>query len=125
MKTDVEIYTEALVRVLQNSVEYQEFEQVKKSLKDKPELMEQINDYRMRTYRLQNYSQGDDLYEKTEKFYESTSQFRENPLVEEYLSSELAVCRMLQKIFRTVVDSVDLQIDEIAKQITFGGEQES
>lgn len=125
MKTDVEIYTDALVKVIQNSREYREFEETKLKFRDKPELMNQINQFRMDSYKLQNYPEGDTLYERTEKFYEKTSQFRENPLVEEYLSRELAVCRMLQKIFSTVVDSVDLQLDEIARQIPFGGDNKS
>lgn len=123
MRTNVEIYTEALVKMIQVSDEYLAFEEVKKKIEGKPDIKKKIDKYRMDNYVLQNFNETTDLYEKTEKFYEESAELREIPLVEEYLSCELAVCRMLQKIFSTVVDAVDLQIEEIAGNLPVRGEK--
>lgn len=119
MKSNVDFYTDALVRAISDSDAYIAFENVKKKIEKRPELIKQINEFRLNVYSLQNDSDTDQLYEKMEKLYVDTAAFREDNLVEEYLSCELAVCRMLQKIFRTLVGSVDLQIDDIAEQISF------
>ncbi len=119
MKTNVDFYTEALVRAISDSDEYRAFEEVKEKIAKRPELIKQINEFRLNVYALQNDTDKEELYEKMEQLYLDTAAFREDNLVEEYLSCELSVCRMLQKIFRTIVGSVDLQIDDIAKKISF------
>ena len=45
------------------------------------------------------------------------AQFRKDPLVNEYLNSELAVCRMLQKVAAGLTEALDLDLDEVAQGI--------
>ena len=117
MKSNVEIYTMALVRAIQESEEYKAFERIKKKLTDMPELKQQINTYRKEAYILQNYGDVSTLYERTEEFQQKYKTFKENPLAEEYLRCELAVCRMLRGITTQITDSVDLELDEIVGEI--------
>lgn len=117
MKSNVEIYTMALVRAIQESEEYKAFERIKKKLADMPELKQQINTYRKEAYILQNYGDVSTLYERTEEFQQKYKTFKENPLAEEYLRCELAVCRMLRGITTQITDSVDLELDEIVGEI--------
>ncbi|MDO4344725.1 MAG: YlbF family regulator [Eubacteriales bacterium] len=117
MQDNVEIYTKALIQVIYDSREYREFVKAKKKVAGQPELKAQINQYRMDVYKLQNYCDAKDLFEQTEEFNRQHAQFRKNPLVDEYLRSELAVCRILQRVASEVVDSVDLDLDDIAGKI--------
>lgn len=117
MKSNVEIYTMALVRAIQESEEYKAFERIKKKLADMPELKQQINTYRKEAYILQNYGDVSTLYERTEEFQQKYKTFKENPLAEEYLRCELAVCRMIRGITTQITDSVDLELDEIVGEI--------
>ncbi len=117
MQDNVEIYTRALISVIRDSKEYREYSAARRKVKDDPALQKQINDYRRDTYRLQNFSDVDTLYDKVQEFNAQHAQFRKNPLVNEYLSSELAVCRMLQKISASVVESVDLDLDDVARNL--------
>lgn len=115
MQDSVDIYTRALIRVIQDSREYREFCTAKRKLARMPELKKQINEYRMETYRLQNIGDEESLYDRVQQFNTEHAQFRKDPLVNEYLSTELAVCRMLQKIFSSIVEEVDLELDDVAK----------
>ena len=125
MKSNVEIYTMALVRAIQESEEYKAFERIKKKLTDMPELKQQINTYRKEAYLLQNYGDVSTLYERTEEFQQKYKTFKENPLAEEYLRCELAVCRMLRGIATQVVGGVDLELDDIVGEIMALKEQRS
>ena len=117
MQDNVDIYTRALIRVIQDSREYREFCEAKRKIADMPELKKQINEYRKETFRLQNFGDEESLYDRIQEFNAQHVQFRRDPLVNEYLSSELAVCRMLQKISASVMESVDLELDDVARGI--------
>ena len=113
MQDNVDIYTKALIRVIQDSKEYREFCEVKRKLADMPELKRQIHEYRMEVYRLQNFGDEESLYDKMQEFNVQYSRFQRNPLVDEYLRNEIAVCRMIQKISTSIVEAVDLELDEV------------
>lgn len=117
MKDNVEIYTLALIEVIHDSDDYKRFLAVKKKVDQDEQLKKEINAYRMEAFRLQNEGSQEDLFERTEAFGTQYQQFRDNPLVEEYLTCELAVCRMLQTIARRVVGSVDLGLEDVVSQI--------
>ena len=125
MKNNVEIYTMALVRVIQESEEYQAFERIKKKLADKPDIKQQINNYRKEAYILQNYGDVSTLYERTEEFQKKYQSFKEDPLAEEYLRCELALCCMLRDISMQITDCVDLELDDIIGEIMALKEQRS
>ena len=67
-------------------------------IKENPELFAQVNEYRRRNYELQNTSQIDELFDKMYFFEREYEKFRENPVVDDFLSAELAFCRMMQAI---------------------------
>ena len=117
MQDNVDIYTRALISVIRDSREYREYCAARRKVEDDPALKKQINDYRRDTYRLQTFCDEESLYDKVQEFNAQYAQFRKDPLVNEYLSSELAVCRMLQKISASIVDSVDLDLDDVAKEL--------
>ena len=120
MKDNVEIYTLALIRVIHDSDTYKEYKAVRQRLEKETELKRQINQYRKECYQLQNSGDVESLYERTQRFDEEYSEFLKNSLVEDYLRCELAICRMLQQIATRVVESVDLDLEEIAKDIDIG-----
>lgn len=117
MKDNVEIYTLALIRVIRDSDDYKAFEAAKRKVAADPALKTQIDDYRKACYLLQNTGDDATLYDRTRDFYEQYKEFRQNPLVEQYLSAELAVCRMLQHIATRVVEEVDLDLERLAGEI--------
>ncbi len=117
MPENVDIYTKALIRSIMESGEYRAFCEAKRKLARMPELKRTINEYRTESFRLQNYGDEDTLYDRVQQFNQKHASFRKDPLVNEYLSTELAMCRMLQEVFATVVDAVDLELDDVARGI--------
>lgn len=121
MKDNVEIYTLALIQVIHDSDAYKEYKAVREKVSGNPELKNMINQYRMKCYQLQNSGEVESLYERTQAFDQEYEELLKNPLVDEYLRCELAICRMLQQIASRVVESVELDLDEIADEIHLGG----
>ncbi len=117
MQDNVDICTRSLTHAIHDSREYREYENIKKKLKDKPDLKEQINQFRKECYKLQNTGDDGDLYERVAEFTNKYAQFQREPLVDDYLKCELAVCRMLQEVAAKVVEAVDLELDDIAWEI--------
>ena len=52
----------------------------------------------------------EDLYERMEAFEDEYREFRKNPVVAEYLESELRICRMIQEINARITNVVELMI---------------
>ena len=50
------------------------------------------------------------MFDRIDEFEREYEQLRENPVVEEYLQAELAVCRMIQEINMQIADAIDLDI---------------
>lgn len=117
MQDTIDIYTKALIRVIQDSREYRAFCRAKNKVSGMPELKKQIDAYRTQVYRLQYEGDVETLYDRVQEFNTEHAQFRRDPLVNEYLNSELAVCRMLQKVAAGLADALDLDLDEVAQEI--------
>lgn len=117
MRDNVEIYTTSLIHAIRDSREYREFCQVKRTVAEKPELKAQITEFRKENFRLQNMEQSENLFYAVEEFRKRKDEFLQNPLVVEYLRCELAMCRMMQKIALSVVESVDLELEDVARDL--------
>lgn len=61
-----------------------------------PELKAQIDSFRARNLELQ--TNENTTFEQIDSFEQEYAQFRENPLVSNFLAAELAFCRLLQDI---------------------------
>lgn len=61
-----------------------------------PELKEQIDEFRKRNFELQLNMDTD--FEKLDRFEKEYENFREDPMVADFLAAELDLCRMMQRI---------------------------
>lgn len=96
-----------LIESIKGNDIYNEYIVEREKVKQHPDLMSQIDDYRNRTFELQNSENaGFDSIEKYEQDYE---QFRENPLVSDFLAAELAFCRMMQEINTMITEGIDFE----------------
>lgn len=73
---------------------YYQLEKIKKN----PELFKKVNEYRMRNYEIQNTSQDHEMFEKMDAFEKEYEKFRDNPIVDDFLRAELALCRLIQEV---------------------------
>ena len=109
--SSIDIKTEELVQAILASEEYREYLECFAKIKEQPELYERVGDYRKRNFELQNMDVNDNMFDEVMRFQMENSAIRKNALVNQFLKAELAVCRMLQDITRTISDNVELDID--------------
>lgn len=104
--------TEKIIREfterLKQTEEYKLYVIKRDKVHEYPGLQEEINEYRKKNYMLQKSE--DELFDKIDAFEREYEEFRANPVVEEYLQAELAVCRMMQEIYAQIADAIDLDI---------------
>lgn len=116
---EVEKYTKQLVQAIQESQEYQDFCKLREELRQDPKLREKMNEMRVKNFELQNTAPSEELYRDLNSIWKEFREFRKNPLADEFLKAELAVCRMLQQITNELTMAMDLDTKEIAEQLSF------
>ena len=104
---------DALLAAIQNSEEYQEFVKYKEELEQDPELLERVNAFRGNNLRLQNEANRDELFRVTEQLNRESRELRKIPQVNAFLDAELALCKLMQKICKTLTEGIDLDIPEL------------
>ena len=104
---------DALLAAVQNSEEYQEFMKYKALVEQDPGLMERVNAFRANNFRLQNEANRDELFRGTEQLNRESRELRRDPLVNAFLDAELALCKLVQKICRTLTEGINLDIPEL------------
>lgn len=104
-----------LVTAIQESSEYQEFCQVRDEVAKDPEKRTSINQYRRRIFEIQNTREPLDMYAEMERLEKEYEEFRRDPQIDDFLRSELRICRILQKITKEIAGCVDLDTDEVTR----------
>ncbi len=109
--------TRELTEAILASQAYKDYQSAKEELHEYPELRKQLDQFRKRNYEIQNSKNINDWYEVIEQFEKESEEFRKNPLIKNYLNSELELCRMMQRINFQVMRIVDMEIQEFADVI--------
>lgn len=93
---DLERATDTYIETILNSEVYRLYRTELEKVKEVPGLKEQVDEYRKRNFELQSSEDIDfNTLDSFEKEYEN---FRDNPLVADFLAAELDLCRMMQDI---------------------------
>ena len=77
---------------------FQNYQAAQQKVAEQPDLQKQIDDFRMKNYEMQQQYEGYELLEKSDEFTKQYAAFRENQVVDEFLSAELAFCRFMQNM---------------------------
>lgn len=96
-----------LITAVLESDEYRRYQEVRKKIRLEPEKERAIQNFRRRSFLLQQSKDNVDLFEEIDRLEQEFDLFRQEPLVEDYLSAELAVCRMIQKINLKLMEKID------------------
>ncbi len=104
---NVDEVVHSYVEDIKASEEYQDYVYEKEKVKRFPELKAQIDAYRRRNFEIQ--TSPDIAYEAVERFENEYAQFRENPLVADFLAAELAFCRLMQMLSLKVTEELDFE----------------
>ena len=93
------------IMAIKNTEIYQNYARERDRVRQYPELKAQLDDFRRRNYELQ-ISAETDLH-KIDQFERDYEDFRENPIVDEFLAAELAFCRMIQQANMQITEAID------------------
>ena len=96
-----------LIGAIKESEEYLEYTRAKEKVKEFPELKALIDEYRRRNYELQNDENIE--FEKVEEFEKEYAGLWEEPLAADFLTAELAFCRMMQEVSLRITESLDFE----------------
>lgn len=101
--------TGEFIEEIRKSATFIEYNSQKEKLKKYPDLFERVKEYRRMNYALQSGTQADELLDKLDAFEKEYEEFRENPLVDDFLRAELAFCRMIQEISNRLMAELDFE----------------
>ncbi len=99
--------TEALIKAVLATEEYQAYAEELNKVKQFPELKSQIDDFRKRNFELQ--SSADNDFNKLERFEREYAAFRENILVQDFLAAELDLCRLIQDLNMRITEALQFE----------------
>ena len=104
---------DALLAAIHNSEEYQDFIKYRDILKEDPELMNRVNAFRGNNFRIQNEANRGELFQVMEQLNRESRELRGDPRVNLFMDAELALCKLMQRISRTLTEGIDLDIPEL------------
>lgn len=106
----VDAAVERLIQAIYESKEYKRYQAIRAKVHENLQLEANIHAYRKRIYEFQNSMDESDMYERADRLERESVEFRQNPLVDEYLAAELAFCRLFQEINWTIVSKIDFDL---------------
>lgn len=109
--TELERLTDDYVKALQQSEVTQSYFKQKEIVSADPELKGQIDEFRRRNFQLQNETDPDRLFDAVDQFEREFKEFRENPMVSDFLAAELAFCRQYQEIQERIAAAFAIDFD--------------
>lgn len=91
---------------------YLRYKDLELQLKDKPELMNQVNRFRMQSFDIQiSHRYGHyNSYEQIIALKKQNEELVSNPLVKSFLDAELDLTKMLATIYNRMAESIDIDM---------------
>lgn len=99
-----------LIQSVRKSSVYKEYRFQEEILNQNPELAERVRQFRADNFRLQNEEDRSNMFHLAEVLSRESEELRHIPQVNAYLDAELDLCRMLQRICRTLTEGIEMDI---------------
>lgn len=97
-----------LSAALRGSEAYKAFREVSRKVSEEPQLRQRLDEFRKKSYLLQNGSNAYDLFDDVQNLEREYEDMRKNPVIQEYLAAELQICA------DEILISVDMEIENFA-----------
>ena len=102
-----------LLSVIKRSEVYKEYKKQEMILDKDPELKARVDQFRARNFQMQNDSNTEDMFALAEQLSRASAELRKIPEVNAYLDAELALCKMMQKICRSLTEGIDIHVPDL------------
>lgn len=104
--------TKLLVKSLKETEAYKDYHRYKKVIMSNPQLLEQVNDYRKKTFQIQ-MEHGEGSYESYENLLNLNQEFKgliEGTEVGEFLEAETKLSEMITEIYDCIAEEISFDI---------------
>ena len=100
-----------LANIIKESEEYKRYLYYLGKIKARPELYAKVCAFRKQNFEMQNSDVEENLYDRVIRFRIENEELRKDALVNDFLRSELTVCRMMQHVNHIIMDNITLDIE--------------
>jgi|GEM_PF-35505 len=107
-----------LIDAIKAHEDYIKYIRCKKELEKYPEIMLQINEFRLKNYQLQNSDEEKDFFVENDVLTDELEKMSKNPLVSDFLDGELSICKMVQRVNYEMANGIELDIMDFLGEIT-------
>ena len=103
MNQNIDGILESLVEAVKESEEYKEFLRIQELIHNEPEKERAVNEFRRRNFEIHKRRDVDRLEQEF-------APLRLEPLVNDYLTAELALCRIVQRINYRLMQEIEFDL---------------
>ena len=109
----IELCRDQLLQAIRTSSICTRYEKCRDALEAVPELKAKADDFRRRSFESQGgLSEGEDI-ESRHRLFRERQELNNEPLIRDFLSSELEMCRLLQNLCLSIIGVTDLGVDAL------------
>ena len=109
MNQNIDGILESLVEAVKESEEYKEFLRIQELIHNEPEKERAVNEFRRRNFEIHK-RRDVDLYTEMDRLEQEFAPLRLEPLVNDYLTAELALCRIVQRINDRLMQEIEFDL---------------
>ena len=102
-----------LLAAVKDSEEYRTYKKQEEILSRNPELWQRVDQFRSNNFKLQNEANRDELFSVVGQLSRESKELRRIPEVNAFLDAELALCKLLQRICRSLTEGIDMHVPEL------------
>ena len=114
---DIQEALDKLLLSLKESPEYRRYEEAKKGMQGNDEARMRMDDFRAHAYKVNNSPEHPDPLDDMKELMLERLQVRRETAVDEYLTAEMELCRLMQHICLQILQVTDMEIDGFADQL--------
>lgn len=107
--TEVRKNLDGLKEAIQNSEPFMRYQKARAEVRQYPEKHARLQEFRKKNYLLQNSKEQIDLFVELDRLEQEYMDLYKDPLISEYLASEVAVCRIVQQASREIIECLDFE----------------
>lgn len=98
-----------LIVSLENCDDFKKYKVACTQVRMHPEKEQRLQEFRKRNYLLQNSREPVDLFEESDRLEREYADVFRDPMLQEFLNAEVAVCRIVQQVNREMINCLDFE----------------
>ncbi len=98
-----------LIAMVKACPELTEYKRAREKLKEYPDKVKRVQEFRKKNYRLHNSEEEVDLFTEADRIADEFRDVYQDPIMQDYLQAEAGICKVVQWIDAAVISSIDFE----------------